>query len=137
MLRRAAAEIGRLTKDGGDCIVSGVLTDEEIRQLEHGVRLEDGMTGPAQVKKVRKVAGIALLTAGLFGLINFMLTPSEKLPWIYDEAPALAQADVGVAMNTGTQAAREAGAHADQQARESEYEQRQPRSLCPSMNAGL
>jgi 23S rRNA pseudouridine2605 synthase len=35
--------------------VKGVLTDEEIRQLEHGVRLEDGMTGPAQVKKVRKV----------------------------------------------------------------------------------
>jgi 23S rRNA pseudouridine2605 synthase len=35
--------------------VKGVLTDEEIRQLEHGVRLEDGMTSPAQVKKVRKV----------------------------------------------------------------------------------
>jgi 23S rRNA pseudouridine2605 synthase len=35
--------------------VKGVLTDEEIRQLEQGVRLEDGMTNPAQVKKVRKV----------------------------------------------------------------------------------
>ena len=35
--------------------VKGVLTDEEIRSLEQGVRLEDGMTGPAQVKKVRKV----------------------------------------------------------------------------------
>ena len=35
--------------------VKGVLADEEIRQLEQGVRLEDGMTSPAHVKKVRKV----------------------------------------------------------------------------------
>jgi 23S rRNA pseudouridine2605 synthase len=35
--------------------VKGVLTDEDIRNLEQGVRLDDGMTGPAQVKKVRKV----------------------------------------------------------------------------------
>ncbi|HKT34561.1 MAG TPA: pseudouridine synthase [Nitrospira sp.] len=35
--------------------VKGVLTDDEIRSLEQGVSLEDGMTGPAQVKKVRKV----------------------------------------------------------------------------------
>jgi 23S rRNA pseudouridine2605 synthase len=35
--------------------VKGVLTDEDIRMLEQGVRLEDGMTGPAQVRKVRKV----------------------------------------------------------------------------------
>lgn len=34
--------------------VKGVLTDEEIRKLEQGVRLEDGMTSPAHVKKVRK-----------------------------------------------------------------------------------
>ncbi|HEX5646366.1 MAG TPA: pseudouridine synthase [Nitrospira sp.] len=34
--------------------VKGVLTDEEIRELERGVKLEDGMTGPAQVKKVSK-----------------------------------------------------------------------------------
>jgi 23S rRNA pseudouridine2605 synthase len=34
--------------------VKGVLTEEEIRQLERGVRLEDGVTGPAMVKKVRK-----------------------------------------------------------------------------------
>lgn len=35
--------------------VKGVLTDDEIRRLEQGVRLADGMTGPATVKKVRKV----------------------------------------------------------------------------------
>lgn len=34
--------------------VKGILTDEEIGQLERGVRLEDGMTSPAQVKKVSK-----------------------------------------------------------------------------------
>jgi 23S rRNA pseudouridine2605 synthase len=34
--------------------VKGVLTDEEIRQLERGVKLEDGMTGPAVVQKLRK-----------------------------------------------------------------------------------
>jgi 23S rRNA pseudouridine2605 synthase len=35
--------------------VKGVLTDDDIRSLEQGVRLEDGVTGPAQVRKVRKV----------------------------------------------------------------------------------
>jgi 23S rRNA pseudouridine2605 synthase len=35
--------------------VKGVLTDEDIRNLERGVKLDDGMTAPAQVKKVRKV----------------------------------------------------------------------------------
>ncbi|HEY5627714.1 MAG TPA: pseudouridine synthase [Nitrospira sp.] len=34
--------------------VKGVLTDEEIRTLEQGVKLEDGMTSPATVKKIRK-----------------------------------------------------------------------------------
>jgi 23S rRNA pseudouridine2605 synthase len=34
--------------------VKGVLTDEEIRKLEQGVKLEDGMTSPGHVKKVRK-----------------------------------------------------------------------------------
>ena len=34
--------------------VKGVLTDEEVRQLERGIRLEDGMTAPARVKKIRK-----------------------------------------------------------------------------------
>lgn len=35
--------------------VKGVLTDDEIKRLEQGVRLADGVTGPAMVKKVRKV----------------------------------------------------------------------------------
>jgi 23S rRNA pseudouridine2605 synthase len=34
--------------------VKGVLGDGEIRKLEQGVKLEDGMTGPASVKKVKK-----------------------------------------------------------------------------------
>ncbi len=34
--------------------VKGILTDDEIRQLERGVKLEDGMTSPAQVKKISK-----------------------------------------------------------------------------------
>jgi len=34
--------------------VKGVLTDEEIKSLERGVELEDGVTSPATVKKVRK-----------------------------------------------------------------------------------
>lgn len=33
--------------------VKGVLTDEEIAQLQRGVKLEDGMTSPAVVKKVK------------------------------------------------------------------------------------
>src|SRR3989441_70035 len=34
--------------------VKQVVTDEHIRQLEQGVQLEDGMTSPAMVKKVKK-----------------------------------------------------------------------------------
>src|SRR5213594_317967 len=34
--------------------VKQVVTDEHIRQLEQGVQLEDGMTSPAIVKKVKK-----------------------------------------------------------------------------------
>lgn len=34
--------------------VKGVLTDDEISQLQAGIKLEDGMTGPAIVKKVKK-----------------------------------------------------------------------------------
>ena len=35
--------------------VKGVLTDDDIAQLEQGVRLEDGMTSPAQVKKTLRM----------------------------------------------------------------------------------
>jgi 23S rRNA pseudouridine2605 synthase len=34
--------------------VKGVLTDDEIAELQQGVNLEDGMTSPATVKKIRK-----------------------------------------------------------------------------------
>ncbi len=34
--------------------VKGMLTDEEIATLQQGVQLDDGMTSPAHVKKVRK-----------------------------------------------------------------------------------
>jgi 23S rRNA pseudouridine2605 synthase len=34
--------------------VKGILDDAQIRTLESGVRLDDGLTGPAQVRKVRK-----------------------------------------------------------------------------------
>src|SRR2546430_3055151 len=34
--------------------VKGVLTDDEITSLERGVEMEDGVTSPARVKKVRK-----------------------------------------------------------------------------------
>lgn len=34
--------------------VKGILTDNEIRELQRGVRLQDGITGPATVIKIRK-----------------------------------------------------------------------------------
>ena len=34
--------------------VKGILTDDKIRQVEQGVKLEDGMTSPAMVKKIKK-----------------------------------------------------------------------------------
>ncbi len=41
--------------------VKGVLKDEEIVRLERGIRLEDGMTSPAHVKKVQKGRGELLV----------------------------------------------------------------------------
>ena len=36
--------------------VKGILTDEQVASLEQGVKLRDGRTGPATVKKIRKAA---------------------------------------------------------------------------------
>jgi thiol:disulfide interchange protein DsbD len=44
------------------------------------------------LRALRKTLGIALVTVGAFGLVNFALAPRSELPWIYDEAAALAQA---------------------------------------------
>jgi 23S rRNA pseudouridine2605 synthase len=34
--------------------IDGVLADEDIRELERGIRLEDGLTAPAKVRKIKK-----------------------------------------------------------------------------------
>jgi 23S rRNA pseudouridine2605 synthase len=34
--------------------VKGILEDKEIKKLERGIKLEDGITAPAKIKKVRK-----------------------------------------------------------------------------------
>jgi 23S rRNA pseudouridine2605 synthase len=38
-----------------EVLISGVLEDDEIERLRTGVRLEDGMTAPAKVRKMRKL----------------------------------------------------------------------------------
>ncbi len=38
-------------------ICDGTLTDEQAEQLRRGVKLEDGMTAPARVEKIRRTAG--------------------------------------------------------------------------------
>jgi thioredoxin:protein disulfide reductase len=40
----------------------------------------------------RKILGIGLLSLSIFGLVNFVMTPKTKLPWIYEEQQALAMA---------------------------------------------
>jgi thiol:disulfide interchange protein DsbD len=44
------------------------------------------------LERARKTAGVALLTIGLFGSINYLLTPKGKLVWLSDEAAAVADA---------------------------------------------
>lgn len=44
----------------------GVLDDEQIRQLACGIRLDDGMTAPATLKKVRKVEENSWLEVTIF-----------------------------------------------------------------------
>jgi thioredoxin:protein disulfide reductase len=50
-----------------------------------------GFYGPA-LERGRKAVGIALVTIGLFGSINYVLTPKGKLVWLSDETAALADA---------------------------------------------
>ncbi len=51
----------------------------------HGGRLE----------KARKGAGVALLVAGLFGIVGWVVTPKRPLEWRKDEQAALAEARDG------------------------------------------
>jgi thiol:disulfide interchange protein DsbD len=47
-----------------------------------------------KLRAARKVVGIVLVSLGAFGLVNFILAPKAKLPWIHDDEPralALAQ----------------------------------------------
>jgi thiol:disulfide interchange protein DsbD len=47
------------------------------------------LTFQGALRTARKTVGILLVTVGLFGLINFALAPSVKLPWIYEEPKAI------------------------------------------------
>ena len=44
------------------------------------------------LQRGRKALGVALLTIGLFGSINYALTPKGKLVWLSDETAAIADA---------------------------------------------
>jgi thioredoxin:protein disulfide reductase len=44
------------------------------------------------LSSVRKIVGVVMICVGAFGLVNFVLAPSAKLPWVYKEAAALTQA---------------------------------------------
>lgn len=48
--------------------------------------------GGSTLVRLRKTVGVLLVSAGLFGLVNYTLTPSAKLPWVKDESAALALA---------------------------------------------
>jgi P-type E1-E2 ATPase len=64
----------------------------------------------AEVGIDRVVAGV--LPAGKVEVVRELQRDARRVAVVGDgvnDAPALAQADVGVAMNTGTQAAKEAG----------------------------
>lgn len=126
-----------LAKSGGAVEAAGDIGDRRIRKGTVDAILKLHGFDPAAVRQIRTPteriarAGDNPLTAAAIaaesGVDDFLAeaTPEDKLALIRKEqaqgklvamcgdgtndAPALAQADVGVAMNTGTQAAREAG----------------------------
>jgi K+-transporting ATPase ATPase B chain len=131
-LRRATDEIARagmtplaVAKDGR---LLGVIALKDV--IKAGIRERFGELRKMGIRTVM-ITGDNPLTAAAIaaeaGVDDFLAqaTPEDKLALIRSEqqggklvamcgdgtndAPALAQADVGVAMNTGTQAAREAG----------------------------
>jgi len=131
-LRRATEEIARagmtplaVARDGK---LLGVIALKDI--IKAGIRERFGELRKMGIRTVM-ITGDNPLTAAAIaaeaGVDDFLAqaTPEDKLAYIRKEqvggrlvamcgdgtndAPALAQADVGVAMNTGTQAAREAG----------------------------
>jgi potassium-transporting ATPase ATP-binding subunit len=128
-------ELGRIASQGGTPLavcrndtVLGVIDLRDI--LKEGIQKRFGELRRMGVKTVM-ITGDNQRTAGAIahdaGVDDFLAeaTPERKLALIREEqgrgrivamtgdgtndAPALAQADVGLAMNTGTQAAREAG----------------------------
>ena len=131
-LRRAADEIGRaggtplaVVRDGR---LLGVLHLKDI--IKAGVRERFGELRRMGIRTVMITGDNPLTAASIAaeaGVDDFLAqaSPEDKLELIRKEqqggrlvamcgdgtndAPALAQSDVGVAMNTGTQAAREAG----------------------------
>jgi K+-transporting ATPase ATPase B chain len=130
-----APTLERIAREGGtplavarDTHVLGVIELRDI--VKEGMRHRFDRLRAMGIRTIM-VTGDNRLTAakiaGLAGVDDFLAeaTPEAKLELIKDQqrngrlvamtgdgtndAPALAQADVGVAMNTGTQAAREAG----------------------------
>jgi K+-transporting ATPase ATPase B chain len=128
-------ELDRVAREGGtplavarDSQVLGVVYLEDI--VKEGIRARFDQLRAMGIRTVM-VTGDNRLTAASIaeesGVDDFLpeATPEQKLALIRErqqqgfqvamagdgtnDAPALAQADVGVAMNTGTQAAREAG----------------------------
>ena len=130
-----AGQVDRIAREGGTPLA--VARDSQVLGVVYlKDTVKDGMA--ARFERLRSmgirtvmVTGDNRLTAAKIaeeaGVDDFLAeaTPERKLELIRDEqaqgrlvamtgdgtndAPALAQADVGVAMNTGTQAAREAG----------------------------